>query len=431
MGGTATLDLRTWERTELRPSPDEIAATGLKEKIRYDWNPAFHYSYHDKDTIYLGNNYLMKINNKTADWKIISPDLTWQQQRAIIGREEEDSREVGFHSYGALFSVNESRQDANTIWAGSDDGRISITRDGGKNWTNITDNMPSGTPQQCVVDEIDTSHFVDGRAYLTLNCYGRNDRAPHVYLTNDFGQSWRDISSNLPTGPAYVVKEDPGNENVLYLGTEFGFFVSLDQGGRWVQLRGNFPTANVASMAIQERDMEVVVGTFGHAMWVTDIAPFSQMNKDVFNRDVHIFDIPTATKHRIRVKYGNTIEEIQGDNYFRAENPAYGASITYYLKQATSSGSVDIEVKNSDGKVVRHFTGSGNAGLNTAVWDLMSNEGAADAMPAPVRRLSYEDRHFRKLVDLGDYTVEIEGQSKPVHLRPQPVGAKNPTGRIN
>ena len=226
----------------------------------------------------------MRINNKTSDWEVISPDLTWQQQRAITGREEEDSMEVGFHSYGALFSVNESRQDPDTIWTGSDDGRISLTRDGGKNWVNLTGNMLDGTPQQCVVDEIDTSHFVDGRAYVTLNCYGRNDRAPHVYMTDDFGGSWTDITGNLPTGPAYVIKEDPKNENVLYLGTEFGFFVTLDRGDRWVQLRGNLPTANVASMAIQERDMEVVVGTFGHAMWVTDIAPFSQMNADVFDK---------------------------------------------------------------------------------------------------------------------------------------------------
>jgi len=184
-------------------------------------------------------------------------------------------------------------------------------------------------------------------------------------------------------------------------------------------------------MAIQERDMEVVVGTFGHAMWVTDIAPFSQMSADVFDKDMHIFDIPTATKHRIRVKYGNTIEEMQGDNYFRGENPAYGASITYYLKDATNSGSIDINVKDKDGNIVRHLKGSAKAGLNTAVWDLMSGEGAADALPAPVRRLSYEDRHFRRLVDLGDYTVEIAGQSKPVHVRPQPVGKINPTGRIN
>lgn len=431
MGGTAKLDLRTWERVEFRPSPAEIAASGLREKVRYDWNPAFHYSYHDTDTLYLGNNYLMRINNKTSDWEVISPDLTWQQKRAITGREEEDSMEIGFHSYGALFSVNESRQDPSTIWTGSDDGRISITRDGGKNWTNLTDNMPQGTPQQCVVDELDTSHFVDGRAYLTLNCYGRNDRAPHVYMTDDFGSNWTDITGNLPTGPAYVVKEDPRNENVLYLGTEFGFFVTVDRGGRWVQLRGNLPTANVASMAIQERDMEVVVGTFGHAMWVTDIAPFSQMSADLFDKDIHIFDIPQATKHRVRVKYGNTIEEIQGDNYFRGENPAYGASITYYLKEGTIFESVDITVKDEDGNVVRSFTGPGNVGLNIAHWDLMSDEGAADALPPPVRRLSYEDRHFRRLVSTGDYTVEIKGQSKPVHVRPQPVGAINPTGRIN
>ena len=431
MGGTAKLDLRTWERVELRPSPAEIAGRGLREKIRYDWNPAFHYSYHDTDTLYLGNNYLMRINNKSSDWEIISPDLTWQQQRAITGREEEDSQEIGFHSYGALFSVNESRQDPNTIWTGSDDGRISITRDGGKNWINLTGNMPEDTPQQCVVDEIDTSHFVDGRAYLTLNCYGRNDRAPHVYVTDNFGVDWTAISGDLPEGPAYVIKEDPKNENVLYLGTEFGFFVTLDRGERWVQVRGNLPTANVASMAIQERDMEMVVGTFGHAMWVSDIAPFSQMNAAVFEKPTHIFDIPEATKHRVRVKYGNTIEEIQGDNYFRGENPAYGATITYYLNEGTIFDSVDITVKDNDGNIVRSFNGPGNVGLNIAHWDLMSDDGAADTLLPPVRRLSYEDRHFRRLVEVGDYSIEINGQSKSVHVRPQPVGSINPTGRIN
>ena len=126
-----------------------------------------------------------------------------------------------------------------------------------------------------------------------------------------------------------------------------------------------------------------------------------------------------------------TIEEIQGDNYFRGENPAYGASITYYLNEGTIFDSVDITIKDKDGNVVRNFTGPGNVGLNTAHWDLMSDEGAADKLLPPVRRLSYEDRHFRRLVSTGDYTVEIKGQSKPVHVRPQPVGAINPTGRIN
>ncbi|MDA0707866.1 MAG: hypothetical protein O2963_02160, partial [Proteobacteria bacterium] len=432
MGGTAKLDLRTWERIEFKPSEEEIIEKGITEKIRYDWNPAFHYSFHNTDTLYLGNNYLIKINNKTSDWNIISPDLTWQQQREIKGREEEDSMEIGFHSYGALFSVIESRQDPNTIWTGSDDGRISITRDGGKAWSNLTDNMPDGTPGQCVVSEIETSHFKDGRAYVTLNCYGRNDRAPHVYSTDNFGENWADITSNLPTGPASVIKEDPKNENVLYLGTEFGFFVSLNKGARWVKLSGNLPTANVASMAIQERDMDVVVGTFGHAMWVTDIAPFHQMSDAMFEQDLHIFDVPQATKHRIRVKYGNTIEELQGDNYFRGENPAYGTTVTYYLKQATENGFVDIAVINKDGKVVRHLTGSGKAGLNSVVWDLMSSEGAAETLPEPTRRLSYEDIHFRKLVDIGQYTIEIDAgehsSSKPVQVRAQPVGTINPAG---
>ena len=435
MGGTARLDLRDWERIEFKPAEEEFPEKGVNEKIRYDWNPAFHYSYHDPDVIYLGNNYLMKINNKTADWDVISPDLTWQQQRAITGREEEDSREVGFHSYGALFSINESRQDAMTIWTGSDDGRVSITRDGGKSWDNLTDNFPSETPDQCVVDELETSHFTDGRAYLTLNCYGRNDREPHVYKTENFGLNWQNITGDLPTGPAYAIKEDPKNENVLYLGTEFGFYVTINRGKKWIRLRGNFPTANVASMAIQERDMEVVVGTFGHAMWVTDIAPFHQMTEDVLSKNIHVFEIPKATKHRIRVKYGNTIEEMQGDNFFRGENPPYGTTITYYLKENAEAGVVNIVVKNKDGRVVRNFTGAGNAGLNTVVWDLMSNDGAADRLPPPTRRLSYEDIHYRKLVDFGDYEIEIStGQYKStqtVHVRPQPVGKMNPTGRIN
>lgn len=431
MGGTARLDLRDWERIEFRPAPDEFVERGITERIRYDWNPAFHYSYHNPDILYLGNNFLMRINNKTADWDVISPNLTWQQQRAIVGREEEDSMEVGFHSYGALFSVTESRQDTDTIWAGSDDGWVSLTRDGGKSWQNVTDNFPENTPEQCVVNGLETSHFVDGRAFATLNCYGRNDRDPHVYQTNDFGQSWSVITGNLPTGPAYSIKEDPLNENVLYLGTEFGFYVSLDQGKKWVQVRGNFPTANVTSMALQERDMEMVVGTFGHAMWVTDIRPFHQMNAEVFDKDLHIFEIPQATKHRIRVKYGNTIEEMQGDNYFRGENPPYGTAITYYLKEGTIFDSINITIKDQDRNVVRTFAGPANSGLNTAVWDLMSDAGMAGTLPEPRRRLSYEDVHFRKLVPYGDYSVEIGDQSEPVHVRAQPRGRINPTGSIN
>ena len=425
-GNTSRLDLRTWARTELQPrDPDTFRAKGLTHPVRWNWTPAFLQSMHDPDVLYLGSNYLFRINALTGDWDAISPDLTWQQDRVFKGIED------GYHSYGTIFSVAESPLDARMLWAGADDGPIWCTRDGGTHWTRLDENLPGDAPEHCVVAEIEASRFDAETAYVALDCHARDDLHPYLYATTDGGRTWSTITSNLPAhGSSYVVREDPANPDVLYAGTEFGVFVSIDRGGRWVPLQNNLPTAGVRTLAIQPRDRDLVAGTFGRAIWVTDIGPFAELTPATLAEPLHVFAVAPATRFRVRVTYGNTIEELNGDPFFRAENPPYGTTITYYLRDDVPEGA-RLTIRDGRGAVVRTLTGPGTAGLHRVVWDLKSDATAAE--PPPREGLTPSEWAFRRLVPLGTYTVTVDAgghrAERYVNVRPEPDGVRQVPAR--
>jgi len=420
-GNTSRLDLRTWERRELQPRDTAaLRRAGATHRVRWNWTPAFALSRHDPDYLYLGSNYLFRIHGLSGDFEIISPDLSWQQDRTLVGARD------GYHSYGTIFSVAESPLDAGTIWAGADDGPIWVTRDGGSHWGEVDGSLPAGAPEHCVVAEIEASHFDAGRAYVALDCHARDDVRPYLYRTDDGGASWRDVTADLPpNGPSYVVREDPANERVLYAGTEFGVFVSIDGGGHWVALQNNLPTAGVRTLAIQERDLDLVAGTFGRAIWVTDIGPFAELTPGMLAEPLHLFRTAPATRFRWRVTYGNTIEELNGDGFFRAANPPYGAAIIYYVRDPAPGGA-RITIERGDGSVVRTIEGPGSRGIHRVVWDLRSD--ATVAAPPPRRGRTPSEVRFAATVPVGSYGVRVSvgGRSArgTVEVRPEPDGVK-------
>lgn len=228
---------------------------------------------------------------------------------------------------------------------------------------------------------------------------------PHVYKTNDNGKSWQDISSDLPQfGPAYVIKEDPNSPNVLYLGTEFGVYVSLNQGGSWTKLKNNLPTAAVRTMAIQERDSELVVGTFGSAIWVIDIAPFSEMTPENLKSPAFLFKVKPAINFKQRVSYGNSIEELNGDMFFRAENPPIGTTITYYVKAENEN--VKITILNKDNEIIRTLEGSNGQGVHRINWDLRSNK-SINNKEGRSRNMTPSEYSYSQRVPNGDYIVKL------------------------
>ena len=418
-GNTSRLDLRTWTRKELQPrDADELSAKGVRHRVRWNWTPAFALSIHNPDIAYVGSNYLFRINGATNKWDVISDDLTWQQDRTFKGIKD------GYHSYGSLFSIAESPLDERILWTGADDGPIWVTFDGATSWKKVDDAIPDAEARKGVVAEIEASRFDKNRAYVTYDGHARDDVRPHVYRTNDGGKSWVSISGNLPAkGSAYVIREDRTNPNVLYVGTEFGVFITINGGERWTKLQNNFPTVAVRAMVIQERDADLVAGTFGRSIWVTDIAPFSEMTEDMLNEEVHIFKMKPGTLFKHRVSYGNTIEELNGDMFFRGENPPRGTEIVYYLKNDVDK--VNITIINNNGQTIRTLTGSGQAGIHRVLWDLKPEapEGGYGRKPRGITTVAWE---FDQLVKPGNYYVRIKAGYVSAHasvnVRPEPEG---------
>ena len=401
-GNCSRLDLRTWDRIELQPrDPEKLISRGATHPVRWDWTPAFALSKHNPDFLYLGSNYLFRIHGPTGRWSLISPDLTRQQNSAPRGAT------AGYHSYGALFSVAESPLDADLLWAGANDGPVWVTRNGGRKWNRVDIHIEGPTlgepphppsrsapianldgmlplanwPTPCVVAEIEPSRFAKETAYVAYDCHKLDDERPYLFKTTDAGGSWTSITGDLPEqGSSWVVREDPAHPSVLYAGTELGIFVTFDGGSHWGRLKGNLPTVGTRSMAIQERDRDLVVATYGRSIWVTDIAPFAEMADGALDKPLHLFRSKPATLFKMRVTYGNTIEEMNGDMFFRAENPPNGAVLTYYLRDAVGH-EVGIEIRDADEQRVRNLTGPGDAGIHRVEWDLKTNETAERTRP--------------------------------------------------
>lgn len=423
-GNFSRLDLRTWDRTELLPDPAEAKKRGL-HSFRYDWTPPMIMSAHDPDVLYLGSNYLFKFTKQGAKWDVISPDLTAQQDQVLKGSKKDYT---GYHSYGALFSIAESPLDAKVIWTGADDGPVYVTRDGGSSWTNVTENFPSGAPTYAVVGEIEASRFDKGAAYVAYDAHTREDHKPYLYFTNDYGKTWTDITGDLPHGgSSYVIREDPVNRDLLFVGTEFGVYLTIDRGRHWVQLKNNLPTVGVRAMTIQPREHDLVVGTFGRAIWITDIAPFEQMNARVLAQPAHLFDVKPGTLFKTRYTYGATIEELNGDMFFRAENPPYGTAITYYLRESVGA-EVTLTITDKSGKTVRALKGPGAAGLHRVVWDLKRPEKVTDEEATRARAETLSERDALAWVPPGDYMVTLELSSgslkTAVNVRKEAQGVK-------
>src|SRR6266545_842474 len=379
-GNFSRLDLRTWDRKELLPNADEAKKRGL-HPFRYDWTPPMIISQHDREVLYLGSNYLFKFTKRGEKWEVVSPDLTAQQDKELKGSKKDYS---GYHSYGALFSIAESPLDSRVIWTGADDGPIYVTRNGGSSWTNVTENFPAGAPTYAVVGEIEASRFDKGTAYVAYDAHTREDHKPYLYET-------------------------------------------IDRGRHWVELKNNLPTVAVRAMAIQAREHDLVVGTFGRAIWIIDIAPLEQMSAPILEQPAHLFEVKPGTLFKTRYTYGATIEELNGDMFFRAENPPYGTTITYYLRE-NAHQDVTLTIRDKSGKTIRSLNGPGTAGIHRVVWDLKRAEKVTDeeAKRAGVETLS--ERDALAWVPPGEYTVTLKvgagSQNTNLIVRKEQQGVK-------
>jgi hypothetical protein len=287
---------------------------------------------------------------------VISPDLT-------LGRPG-----PGADNGHTITTVAESPLHAGLLWAGTDDGRVQFTRNGGRDWTDVSDRVP-GVPRERHVSRVVASYFAEGTAYLALDRHRNDDPRPYLFRTTDYGATWRPLANNLPEeGPIHVVRESSRNPDLLLAGTEFGLFVSLDGGADW-QTYAGLPTVAVHDLVIHPRDRELVIGTHGRGIYVMDVAPLEQLTEKVLAAPAALLDVTPARLYQYRGTHG-----LRGAKVFTAPNPPFGAPVYYHLA-ARSDAPVRLVIRDARGNAVTELKGSGEAGLHRVVWPL---RGAGD-----------------------------------------------------
>jgi photosystem II stability/assembly factor-like uncharacterized protein len=390
------LNLKTGESKPIRPEPEDP-----EESYRFNWNCPIHISPHDPKTVYYGGNKLFISHDRGDSWEA-SIDLTKQEDRekkplmGVLPDKNTLSKHDGIAFFGDITTVAESPVRPGLLYVGTDDGNLQVSRDGGKTWKNVSDKL-RGVPQYTYVTRVVASHFEEGTAYVTLDGHRNDDFKPYVFLTTDYGESWKDISSNIPQGSTVnVIREHHGNANLLFVGTERGAYFSLDRGKKWIMIKGNFPMVPVDDIAIHPREKDLILGTHGRSIWILDdITPLEQLTTEVQNSSAHLFDIQDATQLRLFYHKGNT-----GHKIFIAPNPPYGATMSYYLNQKTKKSPV-FNITNKEGQKVIELKGPKNAGINRVSWDL--RYGAPD-----IPELGRTRRGRGPLVLPGEYNVTLK-----------------------
>ncbi len=406
-GSLLRLNIRTHEWANIVPQPKPG-----QEPYRFEWNTPIIISAHDPKTIYFGAQFLFKSTDRGDSWTVISPDLTTGVDRnklPIMGKLPQDhilSRNYGVTWYPCITRISESPVDPNVLWVGTQDGNLQVTRDGGKSWNNAAERVPD-VPKGTYVSGIEASRLGPGAAYVVFDDHRSNDFGVYVYLTTDYGQTWQSVTGNLPrnTGTAHVIREDPRNHDLLFVGTEFGAYVSSDRGKQWTLFGNNLPMVRVDDIKIHPREHDLILATHGRALWVLDdITPLEQSGSESANADLSLFDIRPAFEWRIFDERSGQ----EGEKPFAGPNPPYGALISYALKQAPKE-KVVITVLDGKGKVVRTFDGTGNAGINRVHWDLRYS---TPLEPTPEQQWAMAEGFFYRvvkgpLVDPGEYTVRV------------------------
>lgn len=343
-GGLSRNDQKTGVRRR-------IQYRGNRE-LRFNWNAPLLISPHNPDVIYHGANVVLRSSFRGERWEEISPDLTKNDASKFGGLE--------VSQYGTLTTIDESPVEQGVLWAGSDDGNVQVSRDGGETWTLLNDNIPANPGYW--VSRIIASHHAAGTAYVTFTGRHMTDYRPFVYKTTDYGATWTSIAANLPDESINVIREDHKNPNLLFVGTDRTVHVSLDGGRSWNELKNNLPTIPVHDLVIHPRENDLVVGTFGRGFYIADISPLQELTREVMDSDVHFFDIET------KVQWVMPRQTAVADQNFAGENEPQGVMLNYYLKDSIPGG---VTLSVYDGAIlINEFESPGNAGLNSVMWGM-------------------------------------------------------------
>jgi photosystem II stability/assembly factor-like uncharacterized protein len=369
-GGMLSItDTRTGTQKTIYPYPNRIGSVGdqmLNHKYRFNWNSPIALSPQNPAVVYFGGNVLFKSKNHGMSWEVISPDLSTNDPAKLGdsgGPIVVDNTAAEFHC--TIISIAPSPLDSNVIWVGTDDGNVQVTRDGGKTWTNVFKNVP-GLKPNAWIPTVDASHSDAGTAWVAADHHQDDDYSPYAYMTTDFGKTWKSVTGDLPAKAAWVhvVREDPRNKNLLYIGTEMGIWASWDRGSHWTSLRGDLPIVPVRDIQVHPRDNDLLLATHGRGLYILDDITALQQLATVRSDDAVLFDIRPAIRWNMWNKDGNT-----GQKQWTGANPPEGALITYYLKQQPP-GAVNITVTDKDGRTVRRLARVlDEPGINRTAWN--------------------------------------------------------------
>jgi photosystem II stability/assembly factor-like uncharacterized protein len=427
-------DKRTGQLKNITVQPEISDGSGAANlEHRFQWTAPIVISPHDPNTLYHAGERLFKTTDNGMQWEAISPDLTRNDKsKQQISGGPINKDDTGTEYYDTIFAVAESPVAKNLIWAGTDDGLMHITRDGGKNWTNVT---PKDLPEWSRISQIDASPHDAGTAYVAVDRHQFDELRPYIYKTSDYGKTWTKITKGIPENTfVRAVREDPKKRGLLYAGTETGVYVSFDDGANWRSLQLNLPTTPIHDLVVKNDDL--VLATHGRSFWILDdLSPLRQFSEEVAQHAVHLYT--PATAHRMH----NPNDEDRPRLTLVGENPPPGAVIYYFLKEAPK-GEVTIEILDATGKPVRKYSSKRmeeldappdpddkkpeaeikpEAGLSRFLWDVRYEE--ASRVPG-YYLFEYKNGGLGPLALPGQYqvrlTVDGKSQTAPLELKLDP-----------
>ncbi|MGH9597015.1 MAG: VPS10 domain-containing protein, partial [Edaphobacter sp.] len=367
-GVTERMDLRTGLARSVSVWPDRtMGANASQVKYRMNWTEPIAISPFDHNVVYTASQYVHKTSDGGQTWKIISPDLTLNDKKMMGDSGGLTIDNLSVEYAGVVFAIAESSVEKGQIWAGTNDGLLQLTRDGGAHWTNVTANLPHLPPKMTVVS-IDPSKYDAGTCYVAFDGHQINIREPHLYKTTDFGRTWQKITTGIPDSPlsyTNVIQEDPVKKGLLYAGTENGLYISFNDGELWRPLQLNLPHAPVHWLTVQSHFNDLVVGTYGRGFWILDdVTPLQQWTDKVQSSPVYLF--PPRESYRFRAR---SRRQMAPREAMPGQNPPYGASIDYYLKNL-SKEKVEVSIIGPNGQTIRTLEATNKPGLNRTWWDL-------------------------------------------------------------
>lgn len=415
-GGLVRFDKRTGERVDIQPIEG-----AEDESQRYNWDSPIIVSPHNSKRLYFAGHKVYRSDNRGDDWTVISGDISRRLDRnalPVMGKIQ-SADAVGKNQstalYGNAASMSESPKKQGLLYVGTDDGLIQVTENDGKSWRKIE--KIAGVPENAYVHRVLASQHAEGTVYALFNNHQNGDFKPYLAKSTDKGQTWTLIQSNLPErGSLYGIAEDPKNPDLLFAGTEFGMFFTIDGGQKWVQLKGGLPTVAVRDIIIHKGMDDLLLGTFGRGIYVLDdYAPLRTVSKEVLDQKSYLFPVRDAMMY---IRSNQVLAGAQGSSFYTAPNPPYGATFTYYLKEASKTlkqkrqdaeraaerekktppyPSIDdlraeseeeapatiFTVTDADGRIVRRLTAGAGAGVQRVVWDFRETPPAISAGGPP------------------------------------------------